>query len=77
LNELNDQHDISPAAEVEQPERQPREPSMNEVAARISEHLLVTEDAQRTRIRRLVWDLVNVVKSEQVSAPRASKRREG
>src|SRR5258708_6639762 len=54
---LNDQHDRSPAPDVEQqwPEH-PREPSMNEVAARISDQLLVAEEAQRAHIRRIVWD---------------------
>lgn len=30
---------------------------MNEVATRISDQLLVAEEAQRTRIRRIVWEL--------------------
>lgn len=56
---MNDQHDLSPAPEMEQEPRpeQPREPSMNEVGARISDQLLATEEAQRTRIRRIVWEL--------------------
>ncbi len=43
---LNDQHNISPAPGVEQRPEQPREPSMNEVAARISDQLLANEEAQ-------------------------------
>lgn len=56
---MNDQHDLSPVPELEQEPRpeQPREPSMNEVGARISDQLLATEEAQRTRIRRIVWEL--------------------
>lgn len=48
-----------PAPEVEQETRpeHPREHSMNEVGARISDQLLVAEEAQRTRIRRIVWEL--------------------
>jgi hypothetical protein len=53
---LNDQHDVLPLKDEQRPEK-PREPSMNEVAARISDQLLVTEEDQRTRIRQLVWEL--------------------